>query len=124
LIPFFAWAQKQLIERGNQFYKAGQYEQAVINYRKALETDPGNETALFNLAAALHRQGKFDEAAKINSSLTRSTSDQNMKASAFYNRGVSNSNAKQLEASITSYNEALKINPNDQQARENLQKAL
>ena len=124
LLFLVAAAQVNYILRGNQFYKSGQFEQAEINYRKALESDPDNATALHNLANALYRQGKFEEAAGTNTTLTKSTKDKSARSAAFYNQGVAHSRLNHLEPSIESYKNALKLNPADQQARENLQKAL
>ena len=46
------------------------------------------------------------------------------KARAYYNKGVVLSNQKRLEESIEEYKNALRQEPNDKEARENLQKAL
>ena len=117
-------AQTSTIIKGNQLYKAGQFEQAEIQYRKALEAEPGNITAMHNLANALHRQGKFEEAIRITNTLAKSAKDSITKSTAYYNQGVSYTKQNNLEASIESYKNALKQNPADQQARENLEKAL
>src|SRR5687767_12326900 len=123
-LSFVAVAQTNRILQGNQLYKAGQYEQAEIQYRKALEADANNTTAMYNLANALHKQGKHDEAIRINGTLAKIAKDNNMKSAAYYNQGVSYSKLNNLEASIESYKNALRQNPGDQQARENLEKAL
>jgi len=124
VISLNALAQEDYVLIGNQHYKNEQYEQAEINFRKALEVDPQNSTAQYNLANALYKQGKYEEAARINGSLAKATQNKELKASAYYNQGVANSKNNKLEASIESYKNALKLNPSDQQARENLQKAL
>jgi Ca-activated chloride channel homolog len=50
--------------------------------------------------------------------------DKNLKAKAFYNKGVSLQQQKKLPACIDAYKNALRINPADAEARQNLQKAL
>jgi len=119
-----AMAQEDYLLNGNRQYRNEQYDQAEISFRKALEADPQNTTAQYNLANALYKQGKYDEAARINGALAKATQDKKLKASAYYNQGVANSKNNKLEASIESYKNALKLDPSDQQARENLQKAL
>jgi Ca-activated chloride channel family protein len=47
-----------------------------------------------------------------------------MKAKAYYNKGTILSGQKKLEESIEEYKNALRHDPNDKNARENLQKAL
>jgi Ca-activated chloride channel homolog len=123
-MPFGLFAQTASILRGNEFYKAGQFNQAEIQYRKALETDPNNATAIHNLANALYKQGKYEDAVKLNGALAKAAKDHTSKSVAYYNQGVSYTKLNNLEASIDSYKNALRQNPDDQQARENLQKAL
>ena len=50
--------------------------------------------------------------------------NKNLKAASHYNAGVSYSKQKDLQSSIEAYKAALRVNPNDKEARENLQKAL
>ena len=47
-----------------------------------------------------------------------------LKGKAYYNKGVVLSRSKKLEESIEAYKNALRQNPDDKEARENLQKAL
>ena len=53
------------IRAGNEFYMQQQYDKAVSEYGKAIEADPNNGPAKFNLANTLYRQNKQDEAVKI-----------------------------------------------------------
>jgi len=112
------------ILKGNQLYQQSQFDLAEAQYRKALEYDPDNEKAKYNLSNALQKQNKFDEAAKLLEDLAGSAKDKSLKSAAWYNQGVAYTKMKNLDASIESYKKALRINPNDQEARENLEKAL
>ncbi|HEU0063822.1 MAG TPA: tetratricopeptide repeat protein, partial [Flavisolibacter sp.] len=56
--------------------------------------------------------------------LAEDTKEPALKSAAYYNQGVAYTKSKELEKSIDSYKKALLFNPNDQEARENLQKAL
>jgi Ca-activated chloride channel family protein len=112
------------ISRGNQFYKQTQFDLAEVEYRKALQTDPENTTAQYNLANALQKQKKYDEAEQVLEKLYNVTNVTKLKSAAAYNQGVAYTKQKNLEASIESYKKALRLNPDDQEARENLQKAL
>jgi Ca-activated chloride channel family protein len=114
----------QNILKGNQFYQQSQFDLAEAQYRKALEYEPDNEKASYNLANALQKQNKYDEAAKLLDDLAESSKDKNLRSAAYYNQGVAYSKMKNLDASIESYKKALRLNPNDQEARENLEKAL
>lgn len=117
-------AQVDAVSRGNQYYRNGQYDQAEQQYRLAVQQNPSNYTAQYNLANALHRQKKYDEAQKILEALASMTADKKKKAAAAYNVGVGYTKQKSLEESIEAYKNALRADPTDTQARENLQKAL
>jgi Ca-activated chloride channel family protein len=114
----------EMIQKGNVFYKQQQFEKATAEYKKVLETEPGNNTAKFNLANSLQKQGKEDEAIILLTEVAASTKEEDLKSHAFYNKGVIFSGQKKLEESIDAYKEALRKNSGDNDARENLQKAL
>jgi Ca-activated chloride channel homolog len=126
----FLWAQAsaqnapESMIKGNRFYQQSQFDLAEAQYRKALEYDPANEKAKYNLANALQKQKKYDEAAKLLDDLAGSTKENSVKSAAYYNQGVAYTKMKNLDASIESYKNALRHNPNDKEARENLEKAL
>jgi tetratricopeptide (TPR) repeat protein len=52
----------QYIERGNQLYSAGQYNDATINYRNALKKSPNSGDAYYRLGLALLKQNQVGEA--------------------------------------------------------------
>lgn len=112
------------IRTGNEFYQEKNYPQAEQAYRRALEINPKSTTALFNLGNALYRAGKRDEAEKIFQQLAENERDPKTKSESWYNAGVMDTKQKKLEESIESYKNALRQNPDDKEARENLQKAL
>jgi len=129
LYSLSAMAQEpnELVKEGNDLYKLQQYEQAEAAYSKAIDVATGSlsVTARFNRANTLFKLNRKEEAAKIYNELVNdpnSTTDQ--KARSYYNKGVLLSEQQQLEASIEAYKNTLRLTPNDQEARENLQKAL
>jgi Ca-activated chloride channel homolog len=112
-------AQNASIAKGNEFYKEGRYDLAEAQYRRA-----GNDpVANYNLANALIRQKKGKEAVVILADLEKEK-DPVLRAAAYYNAGVVFSRERDLESAIEAYKACLRINPHDQNARENLQKAL
>ena len=124
----FSWANAQSadgnISKGNEMYRASQFDLAEKAYRKALEASPKNTTAQYNLAAALYKQKKYNEATNFFKTLSSKEQDKNIRASAFYNNGVILSKQNDLEESIQAYKNALRLKPDDVETRENLQKAL
>jgi Ca-activated chloride channel family protein len=114
----------QTIQKGNELYKQKQYEPAAKAYDEALAKDPSSRPARFNKANTSYRLSKPDEAVKEFSDLAFKDKAPEEKSGAYYNEGLVLSNQKKLEESIEAYKNALRQNPNDKDARENLQKAL
>jgi Flp pilus assembly protein TadD len=52
----------QYISRGNQLYSAGQYGDAVLNYRNALKKSPNSGEAYYRLGLALMKQNQITDA--------------------------------------------------------------
>jgi Ca-activated chloride channel family protein len=124
ILNLTAKGQTANLVKGNEYYQQAQYDLAETQYRKALELDPKNTTAQYNLANSLQKQRKYDEAGAILEKLAGTTNSQDLKAASWYNQGVAYTKLQNLENSIESYKKALRTNPDDRWARENLQKAL
>ncbi|HMD47912.1 MAG TPA: tetratricopeptide repeat protein [Bryobacteraceae bacterium] len=52
----------QYLDRGNQLFKAGKYNDATLNYRNAVKKNPQSSEAYYRLALALLKQGNANEA--------------------------------------------------------------
>jgi len=128
LLCFYFTAKSQQsadhIRSGNEAYKKQEFAKATEEYDKALSADPSSGTAKFNKANSVYKQDKKVEASEQFTAIARSVTDKDIKAKSFYNKGVILSQQKNLEESIEAYKNALRINPADKEARENLQKAL
>jgi Ca-activated chloride channel family protein len=125
-LSFTVHSQKvnEMIAAGNESYRKGDFEQAEKQYADATKLDPLNHTARFNLASATYRRAKADESLKMFALLAADQAEAHSRASAFYNQGAILSKSKKLEESIEAYKNALRLNPDDKEARENLQKAI
>ena len=127
LLPAIIFAQqKDIVDigKGNEAYKKQEFDKAQDFYRKALEVSPKNATASFNLGNALFRDKKAEEAEKIFGLAAENTEDKLSRADAEYNKGVALTMQKKTAESIEAYKDALRLNPTDSMARENLQRAL
>lgn len=128
LIAGYSSAQSQeadkAIQAGNNFYKQEHFNEAVIEYNKAVKADPSNNTAKFNKGNAVYKQDQKVDAAKIYAEVVKGSDKKELRSKAFYNKGVVLSQQKNLEESIEAYKNALRNNPDDKETRENLQKAL
>ncbi|MGZ8509752.1 MAG: tetratricopeptide repeat protein [Chitinophagaceae bacterium] len=123
-VQIYAQEADKAIQKGNELYKQQQYQQAETVYNEVLEKEPSNNTAKYNRAITLHKQAKPDEAIKAFDDLAFKTENKEIKEKSYYNKGAVLSSQKKLEESIEAYKNALRQDPNDKEARENLQKAL
>lgn len=121
---FWGYGQEEALRKGNYYYKLSMYDLAEQQYRAVLSADPDNASAQYNLASALYKQKKYAEATELFNQLGEKSTVRQIKSVAYYNEGAVYSRQKELEKSIEAYKNSLRIDPNDQQARENLQKAL
>ena len=119
-----AQTDKETIKQGNEAYSKKDYPAAATEYNKVVQKNPDNVTAQYNLGNALYKSEKKEEAIgaydKSISKLTKPVE----KSNAYYNKGVVLHNENKLPECIDAYKNALKLDPNNEDARQNLQKAL
>ena len=122
--PASAQSEKAIIKKGNDAYGKGEYEKAAAEYKKVTDKNPANATANYNLGNALYKNKKADEAVTAYENAAGNTTDKTDRSKAYYNKGVVLQNNNKLPECIEAYKNALKLNPQDDDARQNLQKAL
>lgn len=120
--------ERNYIVDGNKLYRDERFAEAEVAYRKALEENAMNEIARFNLAASLLRQGNATgenakEAISILQGLARDAENISIAEKAFYNMGNLAFNEQNYAQAIDNYKNALRRNPDNDQARENLRLA-
>ena len=113
-----------LIRRGNRYYNKQNYDQSLINYEKALQKSPENPDAHFNQGDALYRKNEYDKASASYDDVLQSKAAENTRQNAYYNKGVAMIRQKKLEESIGAWKNALRLDPADSEARDNLIRAL
>jgi Ca-activated chloride channel family protein len=113
-----------VVAKGNDLYKKQQFEQAAEQYRKAADLNTKDPKAQYNLGDALFRAKDGEAAEKAFNDAAAITKDGTAKSKALYNKGVTFSASKKLLESIQAYKESLRLNSTDEEARQNLQKAL
>ncbi len=119
-----AQSVRSLVNGGNDRYYDQNYADAEIKYRKALEKEHQLVEGQFNLGNALYKQGKYDEAVRAYEAARQGASGAQARADASYNMGNAWMKAQDYQKAIDSYIDALKLNPDDQEAKYNLSYAL
>jgi Ca-activated chloride channel family protein len=123
LLPLSTHAQtadRQYIREGNKQFRLGQYDKAEVSYRKAVEKNPKNPQAAYNLGNALMAQKKDSAAVQQFEQSTRIETNPLRKAAAYHNMGVICQTHKMYDEAIEAYKNALRNNPNDDETRYNL----
>jgi len=124
LLSAAAQQDQSLLIKGNELYKKQQYDKAADVYQKATDINAKNPKAEYNLGNALYKGKKNGAAQKAYDAAAEDAKEPTIKSRAYYNKGVSLTAEKKLEESIDAYKQALRLNPLDDEARDNLQKAL
>jgi len=119
-------AQKEniAIKKGNRLYKEQKFDESQKQYQQALKQSPDNPSANYNLGNAQFRKNSFDDASKSYDEVISKTNDNTVKEKSYYNKGVASIKQQKLEESIAAWKDALKLDPSDEEARDNLTKAL
>jgi Ca-activated chloride channel family protein len=112
---------RQYIRQGNKLYRAGDYDNAEVAYRKALEKNDRNAMAHYNLGNALLAQHKDSAAVKAFEQATKIEDDAQLKSQAYHNMGVICQQHKMFGEAIEAYKQSLRLNPHDNETRYNLQ---
>lgn len=113
------------VSEGNRAYDKGDMKGAAALYQKGLDINPNNEAARINLALAQGKLQQADQSVKnFDVALQNSKNNAALSATLNYDKGVSLSKAKKYQDAIHSFENALRIDPEDQNTRENLQKAI
>ena len=119
----FAQKEKKYVREGNRQYEDGNFSEAEVQYRKALTEDPKSYKGKFNLGDAMYEQKNYEESGKLFNELTESNANTEVKSSAYYNMGNSFLSAGKYQEAIDSYKQALRSNPEDMDAKYNLEYA-
>jgi hypothetical protein len=99
---------------------SAKFVEAETEYRKALNLKPNDLEWNFNLADAIYKQKRFDEAAGKFGDLAEKMTTPEEKARALHNMGNSQLMNNKIDESIETYKKALRQNPSDLDTKYNL----
>lgn len=110
-----AQADRHDVRAGNRKFRKGEFKQAEIDYRKAVLKDSTSMKAQYNLASSLYRQEDYDGAGKALSAIASESAP----ASVHFNSGDVALKKKDYAAAVKSFRDALLLDPDDLDAKEN-----
>ena len=125
-VSAFAQVDKKDVRRGNRQFAKAQYGDADISYRKGLNADSTSVAAAYDLGNNLYSQGNYAEAGKFYQQAlrhipeTRSMKKRNSQGfDTFFNLGDAALQQKQYRAAMEAFVQALVIDPDNLEAKEN-----
>jgi Ca-activated chloride channel family protein len=111
------------VARGNRYYDAGEHDKALQRYQEAEGLDSTSAVPHFNAGDAQFRLGNFKDGSLEFLKSAASETD-SIKAMSYYNLGNSMFKAGDLQSAAEAYKRSLLIDPEDQDAKYNLELAL
>ena len=112
---------------GNEAFEENNYPGALEDYTAAKQEDPDLAEPYYNSGNTYYRQGQYESAEMQTKQSIRSTERKENEALAqnsYYNLGNSYFQTQQWSEAIDAYKEALRLNPDDEDAKYNLELAL
>lgn len=114
---------RRLTEAGRRAFEKGDHPESLRAFEGASAARPTDPTTRFNLADGLYKNGKFDEAAPIYRDLGRDPASP-LAAPSRFNLGNTLFQKQDYKPAIEAYRDALRLRPDDPEARRNLELAL
>ena len=114
---------KDNTKKGNDFYKKGDFNNALVYYNKALMENPGEYLLHYNVANIFYKMKKYDEAMS-NYEHSLFGAEKKDTAAIHYNLGNAAFKKKDYEKAVQSYVNSLKIESENKQTKYNLELAI
>ena len=108
------------VKEGNKLFNEEKYEEALTKYTDAELFEPESPEVYFNIADTLYRQNKYNEAEQMFPKAIPNA-DNDLEAKIYYNIGNCKYRQGQLRESIDYYKKDLELNPDDEDAKYNIE---
>jgi Ca-activated chloride channel family protein len=122
------------VERGNEAFRDGRWDDAIKAYDEAAKARPDDPAVRYNRGAAIYQKALNTPAGpardqlllEAEGELSRATqsNDPKLRSQAHYNLGNTQFQRQEWDKAISSYKKALKDDPDNKDARYNLELAL
>ena len=112
--------ERGLVRSGNRQFRREHFEKSVDSYQRALQHDSTCFEAKYDLASALYRTERYDKAEKTLLSIVGdSTRTEKERGEVAYNLGNTQFAQQKYKEALSSYRQAMRCNPNDEDAKFN-----
>ena len=116
--PVLAQSDRQLVRQGNKLYRSGDFANAEVSYRKALEKNDRNPQARYNLGNSLLAQNKDSAAVAEFEKAAKAEPNELRKSMAYHNMGVICQRHQMFGEAIEAYKQSLRLNPKQKQQQQ------
>lgn len=123
MVDASAQSEKKLVREGNRDYDEGNFAEAEVEYRKALDDNPNYYKGKFNLGDAMYNQENFEESGKIFNELAEANLSPEQKSKVHYNQGNNLMKGQKYGEAVEAFKKSLRLNPSDYDAKYNLEYA-
>ncbi len=106
---------------GNKLFEEGKFDAANNAYRDAQLSNPASPLIDYNIANTLYEKKNYEEALKSYDKALKGADDASFQSEIYYNKGNCLFRLNKLPESILAYKDALKLNPDDEDAKYNLE---
>ena len=114
-------AGRSKVLAGNKFFLQQKYDEANNAYRDAQLDNPTSPIIDYNIANTLYEKKKYEEAVKYYNKVAKNADDPLFQSKVYYNLANTLYRLNKLQDAIPAYTEALKLNPDDVDAKYNLE---
>ena len=112
--------ERGLVRSGNREFKREQFEKSADSYQRALQHDSTCFEAKYDLASALYRTERYEKAEKtLQAIVGDSTRTELERGEVAYNLGNTQFAQKKYKEALSSYRQAMRCNPADEDAKFN-----
>ena len=112
--------ERSLVRQGNRQFKREHFEKSVDSYQRALQHDSTSFEAKYDLASALYRTERYEKAEKTLLSIANDTTRTELeRGEVAYNRGNTQFAQQKYKEALSSYRQAMRCNPDDEDAKFN-----
>lgn len=110
------------VRAGNREFKKGEYREAELDYKRALDVDSSSVTAKYNLGNALYKSESYNEAELYFKGLgdTLKNLSPSKASDYFHNSGNLALKQKKYQEAVDAYKESLRLMPDNMETKSNL----
>ncbi len=118
------FSQDLFAEHPDKLYQQGKFKESLMGYEQIDLANPKDIRGRFNRGCAAYQIRDYQGAQSAFASVYRRSEDDKIRFKAVYNLGNAAFQAGDLKTAVDSYEKAVRLNPQDADARYNLELAL